>query len=164
MKVLLIFTYLIFYSIGVLPNWNIEKSSINLLTSDSYNYIITHRVMYDLEAKLEKYIIRLDNGTITHYNQLYINGEYKGKVSFENIETFYLINGRKLLCPMGKFHPINLVNMEEIENNIGYTFKNITTQNTDEIISRGYSIINETLTLSKNEDCTHLIEITDFQF
>ena len=117
MKVLLIFTYLIFYSIGVLPNWNIEKSSINLLTSDSYNYIITHRVMYDLEAKLEKYIIRLDNGTITHYNQLYINGVYKGKVSFENIETFYLINGRKLLCPMGKFHPINLDNMEEIENN-----------------------------------------------
>jgi len=72
-----------------------------------------------LVAKIEKTITRHDNGTITHENELFINGTSKGEVSFEQIESFYFTdNDKKLLCPIGKYDIINLDSMTEITNNI----------------------------------------------
>ena len=122
MTIYFIFINLIFFTLSVLPNWNLEKSSINLLPSNvnSWEYTITHRQMYDLEALLKKKITRSDDGTITHKNTLTIGTVNKGDVSFENIESFYKKSddGRQLLCPMGSYDPINLDDMKEIPNNI----------------------------------------------
>ena len=119
----LIFLNLIFSTISVLYNWDLKAFSKNLLdkstNTNSHTYVITHRAMYKLEAKLQKKIIRQDNGTITHENELFINGTSKGKVSFEQIESFYHTDsGKKLICPIGKYDPINLDGMTEITNDI----------------------------------------------
>ena len=113
---------LIFSIISVIPNWDLKKSSKNLLDSNTntYTYTITHRAMYKLEAKLTKTINKLNNGEITHENRLYINGTDYGTVTFEQIESFYQLNDKKILCPIGKYEPIklNLNDMKEIKNNI----------------------------------------------
>ena len=119
----LIFLNLFFSTISVLPNWNLKASSQNLLDSstdpNSYTYVITHRAMYKLEAELKKNITRHDNGTITHKNELFINGTSYGMVSFEQIESFYHTEkGKRILCPIGKYDPITLDGMTEITNNI----------------------------------------------
>ena len=113
----LIFLNIIISSISVLPIWNFKNSTINLLTSDSYNYEILDRVMYDLKAKLIKYITRDTSGKITHSNKLFIDDVDKGTVSFENIESFYKKDENvKYICPYGKFHPINAKDMSTITN------------------------------------------------
>ena len=119
----LILLNLFLLSISLIPNWNLKASSKDLLDSSSnintYKYIVTHRLMYRLVARLEKTITRHDNGTITHENELFINETSKGKVSFEQIESFYFTdNNRKLLCPIGKYDIINLDSMTEITNSI----------------------------------------------
>ena len=110
----LILIYLFFPIITVLPNWDLKKSSINLLVNNNHSYVITHRKMYDLEAKLEKTINRLENGTITHKNKLCIDQTECNEVKFEQIESFYKVSGRRLLCPIGKYDPINLDNLQEL--------------------------------------------------
>ena len=105
----LILLNLFFSIISVLPNWDLEKSSRELLTNNTYTYPITNREMYGLKAKLEKTITRSDSGAITHTNKLCIDESSCSTVTFENIESFYKFGeSRKLLCPMGKFDPINL--------------------------------------------------------
>ena len=118
MKILFIFINLFFFTISVLPNWNLKNSAKDLLSSsDTCEYTITHRHMYDLVALLKKKITRLQDGTITHQNTLIIDNVDKGVVSFENIESFYKKSDtRKLLCPMGSYEPINLDTMTEISN------------------------------------------------
>ena len=125
MQVFLIIN-LFLYSFSVIPIWNLKNSSIDLLKDKtSYEYVITNRSMYDLQAKLTKKITKEEDGTITHENTLNIYEKNQAaktkKVSFENIESFYKLDngGRRLLCPKGKFHPINLNDayMNEITNN-----------------------------------------------
>ena len=114
----LILLNLFFSIISVLPNWDLEKSSRELLTNNTYTYPITNREMYGLKAKLEKTITRSDSGIITHTNILCIDDSDCSTVSFENIESFYKLDeSRKLLCPMGKFDPINLDGKNQIINN-----------------------------------------------
>ena len=44
---------------------------------------------------------------------------FKSEVSFENIQSFYKTDsGKELMCPIGKYDPINLNDMKEINNNI----------------------------------------------
>ena len=116
--------------------------------------------------------IEINNTTLSEddpndlYNQIYLYNIYTmikiGKPEQTIIATFNSEKSNLIVKDIPKLYNIEGHNTYNYASS--YTFKNITTQNTDEIISRGYSIINETLTLSKNEDRTHLIEITDFQF
>ena len=117
--IIFVFLNLLVSTILVIPNWNIKKTSINLLgSSNTKSYDITHRDMYGLILRLEKTITKLNNGTITHFNVLYSNDTpHFTNVSYENIESFYKINGKKILCPIGKYEPINLETNSEISNN-----------------------------------------------
>ena len=102
------FFYLLSLSISVVPNWNLTNSAINLLSSTNYKtYLVVDREMYSMKVKLEKRITKSDTG-ITHENYLKIgdNGEYT-KVNFENIESFYNILSKNLICPNGKNHIYN---------------------------------------------------------
>ena len=121
MLILILLSNLLIPAFLILPIWNLKNTSKELLGSntDTYSYQITHRSMYNLVAKLTKNITRWGNGTITHENKLCIDSEECKTVQFEQIESFYkLSESRKILCPIGKYDPINLINMEEISNSI----------------------------------------------
>ena len=159
-----IFLTLLSFVFSVVPLWNVKYSAINLLeNSNNYSYIITHRYMYNLEAILEKVINKNNEGKIIHENFLYIkelsygdsnNDIYsKEKVSFENIDSFYSIdlssNHRSVLCPMGKYHVINLDTKKEInnrnfdENNKNWVLKcnfHISNQNYNNYYSRYFFV------------------------
>ena len=117
--IIFVFLNLLVSTILLIPNWNISKTSLNLLgSSNTKSYDITHRDMYGLILRLEKTITKLNNGTITHFNVLHSNDTpHFTNVSYENIESFYKINGKKILCPIGKYEPINLETNSEISNN-----------------------------------------------
>ena len=72
--ILFIFLNLLVSTFLIIPNWNLGSAGVNLLrTSDTKNYVVSHRAMYGLIAKLEKTITKLSNGTITHQNTLTLN-------------------------------------------------------------------------------------------
>ena len=116
---------LFLFSFSVLPYWNLRNQSSDLLENNIFEYTITHRSKNNYEVKLEKRIKKPSEGIITYENILYIEGKYKKNVEFENIESFYdygyTYNNLKkrinVLCPMGKYNPINIETMEEIKNN-----------------------------------------------
>ena len=64
--------------------------------------------MYGFKLKLSKNIIKSVN-TITQSNTLSINGGDELKVEFENIESFYHLNGADIICPKGN-HPYDATN------------------------------------------------------
>ena len=122
MRIILLLT-LFFATREIIPIWNLTSSSENLLTSDSKTYTITKREMYNLIGELEKTITRDSEGKITHKNTLKLtnSGETNTKtiedVQFENIESLYKFTDRRIVCPIGKHHPIKVDdNFEEIDN------------------------------------------------
>ena len=117
--ILFIFLNLLVSTFLIIPNWNLGSAGVNLLrTSDTKNYVVSHRAMYGLIAKLEKTITKLSNGTITHQNTLTLNDTPTTTiVSYENIESLYKFEGKKILCPKGKYDPVNLESNSEIINN-----------------------------------------------
>ena len=119
MIIIFILLNLLFFGISILPIWDLTRSSKNLLSgTDTYIYTISVRDMYKLHSVLKKTIRKLSNGTITHSNTLKLNTSNDEKVvDFEVIESFYqLDDNRKILCPIGKFEPINLDNWIKYQN------------------------------------------------
>ena len=113
MEVILIFILFIIsfkYSLEIIPNWNLNSSGINLLSSsETIKYTVVDREMYSFKLKLSKTIIKSGN-IITQNNTLSINGGYEFNVEFENIESFYHLNGIDIICPKGKYHPYDATN------------------------------------------------------
>ena len=106
--------FVLFFSIySIIPNWNLQTISKDLLPTsttsptDSISFEVANRYMYGVTGRLEKLIRRWPNGTITHNNTLYAkndgNGEidykFPQKINFENIESLYKIDnfGRILI-------------------------------------------------------------------
>ena len=122
MFILLLLT-LFFSTTAIIPNWNLTTSSEDILTSNTKTYTITYREMYNLIGKLDKTITRDSDGKITHKNTLYLTnkGESTTKtvdnVNFEQIESLYKFSDRRIVCPLGKHHPIKIDdNFQEIDN------------------------------------------------
>ena len=99
---LFILSNIIIFSKGIIPLWNLENSAINLLSSSTeYTYIVVDRELYGMKVKLTKTIKKTETG-ISHENFLSVNGGTPFKVDFENIESFYNINSKYIICPKGK--------------------------------------------------------------
>ena len=56
--------------------------------------------MYSMKVKLIKTITKTED-TITQTNYLSIGGGTSFSVHFENIESFYHLNGIDIICPKG---------------------------------------------------------------
>ena len=120
---ILLFLTLFLSTNAIIPNWNLTTSSEDILTSNTKTYTITYREMYNLIGKLDKTITRDSDGKITHKNTLYLTnkGESTTKtvdnVNFEQIESLYKFSDRRIVCPLGKHHPIKIDdNFQEIDN------------------------------------------------
>ena len=112
---------LFLFSFSVLPYWNLTIQSSDLFENKiEYNYSITHRHKNSYIVEMKKNISKNSIGNITYENKLYFNGKFITNVEFENIDSFYFDkdnNNLSVLCPMGKYNPINITTMEEIKNN-----------------------------------------------
>jgi len=112
---MLLFLFSLSYSSP--PLWELEKTSINLLSnSNSYEGIIFERSMYNMSLKLVKKISK-EGSNIIQKNILYIDNELVSEVDWEEIDSFYNINGIKYICPRGhkfmyKYNNSNLVKYE----------------------------------------------------
>ena len=89
------------YSLEIVPIWDITSSAINLLSSTSeHTYYVVDREMYGMKVKLKKKITKSGN-EITHKNYLIVDENSENQVFFENIESFYHLNGIDIICPKG---------------------------------------------------------------
>ena len=120
--VFILLLYLFSHISSILPIWNLEESSEDLLgTGNQHIYAIANREMYNFVLELTKTITRDDvNKIITHKNTLKLGGKTY-TVDYENVESFYDKDvtkniDLKILCPRGSFHPVNLVNMDNPTN------------------------------------------------
>ena len=99
----ILLTFLITFdcSLEIVPIWNITKSAINLLSSTTeHTYYVVDRDMYAMKVKLKKKITKTGD-KISHSNYLIINDNAEKQVYFENIESFYHLNGIDIICPKG---------------------------------------------------------------
>ena len=107
---LIILLFLLSLSYSKPPLWEFEKASINLLSnSNSYEGIIYENSMYNMSLKLVKQINK-EGDNITQKNILYIDNELVSEVDWEEIDSFYNINGRKYICPRGSNYMYNYTN------------------------------------------------------
>jgi len=110
---LLIYFYLTFQVLCVIPEWNLTQAGEDLLgDSNEITYTISDRNFYGNNLKMEKQIKRNSTtGEITTENYITINNDKK-KVDFEQVQSFYSLYNIYIICPKGRFHPYNF-NKEE---------------------------------------------------
>ena len=96
----LIFFYLILYIKTEIEVWKFENSSINLLSSESYRYVIYDESKNGYRLKLEK-LLSKNNEEITQKNYLQINNDNALEVPWEDIYNYYHIGNKLYICPKG---------------------------------------------------------------
>ena len=111
--ILIIFSYLLSSYISIIPEWDLSKSAVDLLSSSTtYEYTVCQKYFYNYELKMIKRLTKT-NGNIISTNRIYINNKVK-EVPFDNIESFFYLNGKYIICPIGKYHPYDFTNEEYI--------------------------------------------------
>ena len=103
---LVIYFYLTFQVLCIIPEWNLSQAGEDLLgDSNETKYIINHRYLFNVELKMEKEIKRNSTtGEITTENYVTIGNQRK-KVDFEQIDSYYRLYNTYIICPKGNFHP-----------------------------------------------------------
>ena len=111
---LFLFIYLIYISLSIVPFWNFEKSTINLLPNENQNheYTLTEYIFhFKLKCNYKRNLLKTNGVKIK--NQLnceFTNDPNKRKVvsrevDFEEVESIYTDkNGRYYICPKGRHH------------------------------------------------------------
>ena len=104
-------TFLIFQVICVIPEWNLSKAGEDILgTSDNVTYKITERNLLGVNILMEKVITKNNQtGEITTENYVTMDNKKK-KVNFEQVESFYYLFKRYIICPKGSHHPYDFTN------------------------------------------------------
>ena len=97
---LLIYFYLTFQVLCIIPEWNLSQAGEDLLgDSNETKYIINHRYLFNVELKMEKEIKRNSTtGEITTENYVTIGNQRK-KVDFEQIDSYYRLYNTYIICP-----------------------------------------------------------------
>ena len=94
---------------SVIPLWNFESSTINLLKNSFYHiyYTFNGSACSNDEISISKTIMKFTN-SISEKNYLIIDGHYFS-VEFDDIESLHCHNNIKYICPKGKFHMIQYI-------------------------------------------------------
>ena len=102
-SLLIIFFELIINIFCQLPIWNLENSSINLLSlSNPYNYTMYDETKNGDRIKLEKYIEKKNGEKPDYKNYIQKNDDEK-EAKFDDIyKVLILDNKKKYICPKGK--------------------------------------------------------------
>lgn len=97
------FYQLIKITISLIPNWNFKNSTIDLLSDSSKEVEITilDKEMYNCHIILTKKISK-NGDNITQQNYLKIDNFPKKETNWEDIESFYNLEGHYFICPKGK--------------------------------------------------------------
>ena len=95
-----IFFNLILYIKTEIEIWKFENSSINLLFSEPYRYVVYDESKNGYRLKLEK-ILSKNNEEITQKNYLQINNDNALEVPWEDIYNYYPIDNKLYICPKG---------------------------------------------------------------
>ena len=100
----ILFFILLTQILSLFPNWDLKKSSVDLLSGkDSIIIPIPSQNDFGGNAQIHKEI-KKENNKITIRNKLYISDTYIQDVDWEGIESSYDYNEVKYICPKGKFH------------------------------------------------------------
>ena len=100
-----LFLSIINISIQVVPLWNFQSSAFDLLSgNNNLTYTKYSSDLYGVNVQLNRTIYK-ENEEIKIKNKLYLEGEYYGETTFDDIESHYKIeNGHYIICPKGKHH------------------------------------------------------------
>jgi hypothetical protein len=71
------------------------------------------QLAHDVEMIMKKKLTKTEEG-IKVTNLLEIAGEEK-EVKFEQVESYYYLFGKYIVCPKGSYHPYDFTNKEEIK-------------------------------------------------
>lgn len=105
---LLIFPILISYIFSLIPEWNLNTSGKNILsTTDEYEYTVYSKTLGFGELQMIRRIEKYDNGEINLINIIIFNGN-QIEVDFDYIQTYHFAFGKYIICPYGKYHPYNI--------------------------------------------------------
>ena len=111
----------IFFSISLVQQWNFFNSSIDLLSSSetaSVNITVMNETKDNFNIKLLKYFAK-ENGNVIYKKYLKVfdndNKIYDKEVFFDLINNYYRFDGKIIICPKGKNHPI-LINDNFLSN------------------------------------------------
>ena len=102
------FLLLIFLFKCSIDDLEITKEKI-FSDSSTQEYVIYEETKDNTTVKLIKRITKIDNIT-TSKNYLTVNNDTEKEVKFENVGSFYNIDNEIIICPKGKFHPIDYTN------------------------------------------------------
>ena len=107
----IIFTFILFFvifnsSISIVPTWNFDSSSIDLLASGTLEYKVRtdgfwgkREGNYALYKKLYK-----ENGIVKQKNTLIIDESINFTVDYDDVESAYRNEQYVFICPRGKFY------------------------------------------------------------
>ena len=107
--------------------YNNNKNSLSdigeniLLNSSSYEHLIFEKEIDSTRIKLIRRITKTKNQIISK-NYLLINNNEKKEVEFNEIESIYNIDEKIIICPKGKYHPIEYYK-NNLEEKIPLSFK-----------------------------------------
>lgn len=105
---IILFLYLLFSVLSIIPLWNFENSAFDLLSeSNTYTYEIYSKIVSGSTIKLNK-IITKNEDSISEQNIIYVDSFYM-ETSWEDIESVYEISHKLYFCPKGKNH-LNIFN------------------------------------------------------
>ena len=110
--IIILFLNTFYYSLSVVPVWNINSSAINLttfFTNNKLSYASISLSGHGLNGTLRKELT-INGDNITKTNYLSINGEEEFVVSYEDIDSVYYVADKTVICPKGKHHPQKLEN------------------------------------------------------
>ena len=108
MDIFLLFLLFLFKNtFEIVPIWNIANAAIDLIPTGNYHdFKAEERTLYGMSIILTRKIYKNVDG-ISYENYLKIGNDAEFKVDFDNIESFYNLNGIYLICPKGKYGLFN---------------------------------------------------------
>ena len=114
--ILFLFLNLLIFSFSIVQNWNLENSAIDLLENEETKKLSKRTfdgTGYDMFVELYKYIAE-ENGAVVYRKYLNVYSTttepytqiFNGEVDYDEIDSFYYLNSKYIVCPKGKFHPL----------------------------------------------------------